>query len=179
MRDVRRRVAPRVPALGGVGSADDAAAGWGTVQDVPASVAAASSEPAWLDRLVGTPQGAALITLEGTRLSIKGCARHISAIAAPSVENIDALLAPNAPWSFEGVPAVARGIGPSGDNAGAASTALPTVVEAKSAEKGLLRVAVDSAARRIVVTIDLFPVEPEPLPRVKLIRKNGPTVEGS
>lgn len=155
------------------------AARWGTVQQAAVSVTAASAEPAWLDRLVGTLQGAALIALEGTRLSIKRCARRISAIATPSAENIDALLAPNAVWSFEGVPAEPRGIWQSDKNRGAVSTALPTIVEAKSAEKGLLRVAVDRAAKQIVVTIDAFPAEPEPLPRVTLLRRNGPTVEGS
>jgi hypothetical protein len=155
------------------------AAGWGTVQDVPASIAAASSEPAWFDWLVGTLQGAALIALEGTRLSIKSCARLVTASTRLSLANIDALLSPDATWSFDVVPEAARRGEEADQNREARSASLPTVVEAESVQNGLLRVAVDRATKQIVVTIDEFPVEPTPLPRVKLIRKNGPTVEGS
>jgi hypothetical protein len=155
------------------------AARWASAQNERAAATTASPEAVWLGQLVGTLQGAALIALEGTRLSIKSCARLLAELTPTSWPNIDALLARDATWSFEGVPEMARGIGPSDENRGAASTALPTVVEAKSAEKGLLRVAVDRAAQHIVVTIDAFPAEPEPLPRVKLLRRNGPTLEGS
>jgi hypothetical protein len=157
------------------------AAKWASVRVGHEALPQAARESTWLDGLVGTLQGAALITLEGARLTIKSCARLVTAITPPSSANIDAILTPNATWSFDFVPEAARGAGRGADAeaSGAARRSLPSVVEAKSQQKGLLRVALDQVTKRIVVTIDRFPAEPEPLPVVKLMRRNGPTQAGS
>ncbi|MGE0705705.1 MAG: zf-HC2 domain-containing protein [Vicinamibacterales bacterium] len=153
------------------------AAGWAKVQTEPAI----QGEPTWLDRLTGTLQGAALVALEGPRLTIKSCARLVERMTPPSSANINALLARHATWSFDLVLEAARGAerAPENRTIGAQSASLPSVIEAKSDQKGLFRVALDRAAKQVVVTIDRFPAEPEPLPIVKLMRRNGPTVDGS
>jgi hypothetical protein len=149
----------------------------------PAAPWAAPAESAWLTPLAGTLQGAALIAFESTRLTIRSCARLVAEMTAPTSGNIDALLNRDARWSFDLLSSPARGVNQhtssSTDVEVRSRTSLPTVVETKLTDKGQLRVAIDRARSQIVVTIDRYPPEPESLPTLKLLRKNGQTVDGS
>jgi hypothetical protein len=122
--------------------------------DAPWKTVPAAQSVGWLERLIGTLQGAALVALSGPKLAVEACAAAVRTAAAPALSrsNIDALLVGRPAWPIAApVPEFSRSASFAG-------------VESSVPEMGTLMVDVDHARRVIVVSVDGYPPQPTALP---------------